>query len=76
MDENGENGVVLDDGRWDTLAYGVASLRERMTQIESDWDQFRDQAMTRDTLEEVSQVVDGYMLLGEDILERADRFMI
>jgi hypothetical protein len=76
LDENGENGVVLDDGRWDTLAYGVASLRERMTQIESDWDQFRDQAMTRDTLEEVSQVVDGYMLLGEDILERADRFTI
>ena len=76
LDENGENGVVLDDGRWDTLAYGVASLREQMPQMERDWDQFRNQAMTRDTLEEVSQVVDGYMLLGEDILERADRFMI
>ena len=34
LDENGENGVVLDDGRWDTLAYGVASLREQMPQME------------------------------------------
>ena len=30
----------------------------------------------QDTLEEVSQVVDGYMLLGEDILDRADRFTL
>ena len=41
LDKNGGNRVVLDDGRWDTLAYGVASLRERLTQMEHDWDRFR-----------------------------------
>ena len=44
--------------------------------MERDWNRFRDQATAQDTLEEVSQVVDGYMLLGEDILDRADRFTL
>ena len=76
LDENIGEGVVLDNGRWDTLAYDVASLREQLTQMEHGWDWFRNQATAQDTFDKVSQMVDGYMLLGEDVLDRADRFTL
>ena len=44
--------------------------------MKRDWDWFRNQAMVQDTFIKVSQVVDGSMLLGEYILDRADRFML
>ena len=44
--------------------------------MERDWDWFRNQVMAQDTFDMVSQMVDGYMLLGEDILDRADRFTL
>jgi hypothetical protein len=76
LDENRGDGVVLDKGRWDTLAHDVASLREQLSQMECGWDWFREHAMTQDTFDGVSQTVDGYMLLGEDVLERAGRLML
>ena len=44
--------------------------------MERDWDWFRNQVMAQDTFDKVSQMVDGYMLLGEDVLDRADRFTL
>ena len=76
LDGNRGDGVVLDEGRWDTLAHDFASLREQLSRMECGWDWFREQAMTQDTFDGVSQTVDGYMLLGEDILDRADRFTL
>ena len=76
LDGNRGDGVVLDEGRWDTLAHDIASLREQLSRMECGWDWFREQAMTQDTFDGVSQTVDGYMLLGEDVLDRADRFTL
>ena len=76
LDGNRGDGVVLDEGRWDTLAHDFASLREQLSRMECGWDWFREQAMTQDTFDGVSQTVDGYMLLGEDVLERAGRIML
>jgi hypothetical protein len=75
MSENEENVTTFDAWRFKSLETQIASLRTQVLRMEADWDDIRDPTMSAATFARISKLVDDSTAMGEEALDRADKFM-
>ena len=70
-----ENVVNFDAWSFKSLETQVLALRTQVLRMESDWDELRDPTMAAAAFAKISKLVVDSTALGEDTLDRADKFM-